>query len=90
MLTCSVHNFWKFARPAPKLKRNEKRYNSIDYGDYRIPTPRFVSSRTETFEAGVYWFVKTRTRAKTRTMAKNIQVHLWTPGRHKVFLLHQL
>jgi hypothetical protein len=90
MLTCSVHNFWKFARPAPKLKRNEKRYNSIDYGDYRIPTPRCVSSRTETFEAGVYWFVKTRTKAKTRTRAKNIQVHLWTPGRHKVFLLHQL
>jgi hypothetical protein len=64
MLTCSVHNFWKFARPAPKLKRNEKRYNSIDYGDYRIPTPRCVSSRTETFEDYVYWFAKARTKAK--------------------------
>ena len=55
-----------------------------------MPALRCVSSRSETFEAGVYWFVKTRTKAKTRTRAKNIQVHLWTPGRHKVFLLHQL
>ena len=32
---------------------------------WRFPTPRCVSSRTETSsKAGVYWFVKTRTKAK--------------------------
>jgi hypothetical protein len=29
-----------------------------------FPTPRCVSSRTKTFDAGVYWVVKTRTRVK--------------------------
>ena len=53
MLTCSLFIIFGSLTSRDEAERNEKRYHSIDYGDYSIPTPRCVSSRTETFEAGV-------------------------------------